>query len=152
MRYSVDTFELKEHFILLRARGYSFDRLTKELGKSKQTLVNWAREFEEEIANAKNIELDSLNERFFLTKQAKIEAFGTLLSKIKNEIESRDLSEVNTDKLLDIFLKYHLALETERVEPSFRSSSEIKGAKRDRQTLDKLLGESTIDRGELEAV
>ena len=149
----MEPIELKEKFILLRAKGYSFDRIAKELGKGKQTLVNWSRELEEEIANLKSIEIEALNERFFISKQHKIEVFGELLSKIKGEIEERDLHDVPTDKLMDLFLKYYTLLEAERIEPKFKSSGEINEAKSDKEALDRLVGSTrSSDSKKLKAV
>ena len=130
--------ELKEEFILMRAQGWSFDRIAIKLRKSKQTLINWSRELDEEIANLRAIELESLNERFFLSKQAKIAVFGEILQKIRNEIDSRDLSSVATDKLLDLFLRYHSTLEEEHIEPRFKTSAEVSSAKKDRADFDRL--------------
>jgi hypothetical protein len=149
----MESSELKEKFILLRAKGYSFDRLAKELEKSKQTLVNWSKEFEEEIANLKNMEIEALNERFYLSKQHKIQAFGEILDKIKSEVSTRDLSDVPTDKLMDLFLKYYTLLEVERIEPRFKSSSEIGETKEDKAALDRLIGSTGVQtHGELKAV
>ncbi len=130
--------ELKEKFILLRAKGYSFDRLTKELSKSKQTLINWSKEFEEEIANLKNIELEALNEQYFLSKEKKIEVFGKSLSNILREIEKRELSDVPTDKLMELFLKYYTMLESERTTPKFKSSSDINESKAEKEIFHRL--------------
>lgn len=144
---------IKEKFITLRAQGMSFDRLARELGKSKQTLVNWSKELEEEIANLKSMELEALNEQFFLSKQHKIRAFGEVLAKLKTEIDARDLSQVPTDKLMDLFLRYYAVLEAERIEPKFRSSSEIDEAKEDKAALDTLVGAAGArEHGELKAV
>jgi hypothetical protein len=143
--------ELKEKFIVMRAKGMSFDRIAKELGKCKQTLVNWSKELEEEIANLKNIEIEALNEQFYISKQHKIQAFGEVLNKIRGEINARDLSEVPTDKLMDLFLKYYALLEADRIEPKFRSSSEIREAKHDKASLDTLVGAAGAH-GELKAV
>jgi hypothetical protein len=117
--------ELKERFIILRAKGYSFDRISKELNKAKQTLVNWSRELEEEIANARALELESLYEQFFLTKQKKIEVLGEVTTAIRGELERRDFSDVPTDKLLDLFSKYLVLLQGEYIEPRFRTDYEI---------------------------
>lgn len=136
----METREVRERFILLRAQGWSFERLAKELGKAKQTLVNWSKQYEEEIANLKAVELESLNERFFLSKQAKIQAFGEVLERIRREIKVRDLSDVPTDKLMDLFLKFYVLLETERVEPRFKTSTEITDSKKDKAALDRLIG------------
>lgn len=149
----MEPIELKEKFILLRAKGYSFDRIARELGKNKQTLVNWSREFEEEIANLKSMEIEALNERFFISKQHKIEVFGELLNKIKAEIEERDLQEVPTDKLMELFLKYYTLIESERIEPKFKSSCEINETKSDKEALDRFVRSTRLsDSKKLKAV
>jgi len=138
----MESTELKEKFICLRAQGFSFDRISKELGKSKQTLVNWSREFDEEITNLKGIELEALNEQYYLSKRRKIEVLGETLNKLKSELDKRDLTDVPTDKLMDLFLKYYTLLEVERVEPTFRSSAEIQESKENKAELDRLVGVS----------
>lgn len=139
----METSELKEKFILLRAKGYSFDRIAKELGKSKQALVNWSKDFDEEISNLKNMELEALNEQYYLSKRRKIEVLGEFLNKLKAEMDGRDLTLVPTEKLMDLFLKYYSVLETERVEPTFKSSEEIRTSKTDKAALDYLIGEES---------
>ena len=128
----------KEEFILLRARGLSFEKISKTLHKSKQTLVNWSRELEEEISNLKSMELEALNEEYYLAKENKIRLFGDLLKKIKTELEGRDLSDISTDKLMDLFLKYYAVLEAEKADPVFRSSEEMYEAKSDKRALQRL--------------
>lgn len=135
----MESSALKEKFILLRAKGMSFDKIAKELGKAKQTLVNWARELEDEIAGAKAIELEALAEQFYLTKQAKIKTLGEILSGLKEEIHSRSLAEVPTEKLLDLFTKYYALLETEYVEPRFKSEDERAESREDQDHLDLLV-------------
>ena len=54
----METTELKERFIELRAKGWSFDRIAKELGKAKQTLIDWSKDLQDEIANCKALELE----------------------------------------------------------------------------------------------
>ena len=49
----METTELKERFIDLRAKGWSFDKIAKETGKAKQTLIDWSKELQDEIANRK---------------------------------------------------------------------------------------------------
>jgi hypothetical protein len=136
----MNTSDVKEKFIELRAKGYSYERISKELGKCKQTLVDWAKKYEEEIANLKSMELEALNEKYFLQKQRKIEVFGESLKAIQKELSSRDLREVPTDKLMDLFLKYFSYLEAEKIEPSFKTTGEIDTIKKDKLSLDRLLG------------
>lgn len=128
----------KEKFIELRAKGWSFDRIAKELGRAKQTLIDWSKELQEEIANRKALELDALYETYYLQRENRLQMFGAMLTKIKEEVESRDLTDVATDKLLDLFLKYNSQVKEEIVEPIYKSSQELTEEKEDRELLDAL--------------
>lgn len=128
----------KENFIQLRAKGFSFDRIAKELKTSKQTLIDWSKELQEEIANRKALELEALYENFYLLKEYRLRNFGNLLNKIEKELQARDFSEVATEKLLELFLKYNSQLKEEIVEPTFRSSQELKEEEEARELLDVL--------------
>ena len=134
----MDTTELKERFIELRAKGWSFDKIAKETGKAKQTLIDWSKELQDEIANRKALELEALYESYYLLKENRLQTFGEMLTKIKTEVERRDLSDVPTDKLLDLFLKYNNQVKEEIVEPIFKSSDVIDEERRDRELLDEL--------------
>jgi hypothetical protein len=128
----------KENFIQLRAKGFSFDRIAKELKTSKQTLIDWSKELQEEIANRKALELEALYESFYLLKEYRLRNFGSLLNKIEKELQARDFSEVATEKLLELFLKYNSQLKEEIVEPTFRSSQELQEEEEARELLDVL--------------
>ena len=128
----------KERFIELRAKGWSFDKIAKETGKAKQTLIDWSKELQDEIANRKALELEALYEKHYLLKENRIETFGVLLRKLKDEVMSRDLSDVPTDKLLDLLLKYNSQVKEEIVEPIYKSSQEIKEERQDRELLEEL--------------
>ncbi len=130
--------ETKEKFIELRAKGWSFDKIAKELGKAKQTLINWSKELEDEIANLKALELEALYEKHYLLKENRIETFGVLLRKLKDEVMSRDLSDVPTDKLLDLLLKYENQLKDEIITPIYKTSEEIKEDELDKELLNEL--------------
>jgi len=128
--------ETKGRFIELRARGLSFDKISKELKVSKQTLIDWSRGLQEEIRNLKAIELEALQEKYFLTKEKRIELFGERLKAIKEELDKRNLTDVPTCKLIELFLRYHRILKEEFV------PLELRG-KGDRLDLSELLGETT---------
>jgi transcriptional regulator len=134
----MELLETKQQFIELRAKGYSFDKIARELGKAKQTLVDWSKELQEEIASRKAIELEALYESYHLLKENRLQTFGAMLTKIKEEVERRDLSDVPTDKLLDLMLKYNSQVRDELVEPIFKSSQELKEEKADRDLLNEL--------------
>ncbi len=134
----METIETKRRFIELRAKGYSFDKIAKELGKAKQTLLDWSRELDQEIAQAKALELDSLYESYNLYKEARLKTLGEILSKLKKEVDNRDLTDLPTDRLLDLFLKYEGVVKESLVEPVFKSSREIEEEKEDRLLLEEL--------------
>ena len=125
----METNEKKEKFIQLRAKGYSFDKIAKKLQMSKQTLIDWNKELEEEISNFKAMELELLYEKYYLTREQRLQTFGQMLSRLKDEIDIRDLSEIPTEKLLDLFLKYNEKVKEELIEPKFQDSNEIKEKK-----------------------
>ena len=132
----MDSIDLKERFIEMRAKGYSFDRIAKELGKAKQTLIDWSKELQEEIANLKALELEALYEKYFLLREARLQTFGDMLTKIKKELDKRKLSEVPTEKLLELLLKYNTLIKEDYIEPRFKSSQEIAEERTDRELLD----------------
>ena len=136
----METLDVKKSFIELRAKGYSFDKIAKELGKAKQTLIDWSKELQEEIANVKALELEALQEEFYLAKEDRLKRFGGMLKQLRDEVENRDLSDVPTDKLLELYLKYNTQVKEEIIEPVFKSSEEIQEQEDERRLLDQLTG------------
>jgi len=135
----MELLQTKERFIELRAQGWSFDKIAKELGKAKQTLIDWSKELQDEIANRKALELETLYEKYYLLKEHRLETFGGLLGKLKEEVVKRDLSDLPTDKLLELFLKYNTQIKDEVVEPSFKSSQELIEERMDKELLEELI-------------
>lgn len=117
--------DLKAQFIELRARGWSYVRISRKIKVSKSTLSNWRAELEEEIASQRAIELDALQEKYFLAKEARIKMLGELLKRISKEMAGRDLADIPTDKLLELQLKVYKELLEEYVETRPLSSQEI---------------------------
>ncbi|MCX5645107.1 MAG: transposase [Phycisphaerae bacterium] len=113
--------EQKHRFVVLRAKGYSYARIVRELGVSKGTLTAWNAELEAEIAKARAMELEALQEEFFLLKEGRIRLIGEQLKAIQIEIGKRDLAKVNTDKLLELQLRYFGELKGEYVETGQRT-------------------------------
>jgi transposase-like protein len=117
--------EVKQQFVELRAKGYSYRKIARKLDVSIGTLSNWSQELEGEIATLKAEELDALYERYYMTKQQKITQLGRQLKAIQQELRSRDYSDIPTEKLLDMELKVYEALEEEKVELRPLSRQEI---------------------------
>jgi transposase-like protein len=118
--------EQKSRFIHLRAKGNSYARIAKELGVSKGTLLNWNTELEANIAQARSIELEALQEEFFLLKEGRIRLLGEQFKAIQVEISKRDLSKVKTDKLMEFQLRYFGELKEEYVKTGERTRIDTK--------------------------
>ncbi len=105
--------EEKHEFIKLRAEGKSYDDISAELGISISTCKKWGKELESQVSALKEEELKKLYEAFSMSKKARIERLGGVLSKIDEALEKVDFSKVPAEKLLDYKLKYTQALKEE---------------------------------------
>lgn len=134
----METTATKQKFITLRAQGYSFDKIAKQMKKSKAVLIDWAKEFEEEISNLKALELEALYEKHYLLKEHRLKSLGSLLKKAEAELEKRDFTEIPTDKLIDVYAKLSGIAQEQVTEPSFKSSGDIAEDKANRRLIDEL--------------
>ena len=118
--------EQKSRFIHMRAKGLSYAKIAKELKVSTSTLSNWNQELLEEIAQAKAIEIEALQEEYFMLKEGRIRLLGGQLKTIQKEISGRDLSKVSTEKLMELQLRYFGELKTEYVANAAGNKTGIK--------------------------
>mgnify|MGYP001565353436 CR=1 FL=1 len=109
----MEDLSVKEKFIELRGMGRSFDSIAKELSVSKQTLINWSQQFSVEINNFKALELDALREKYLLSRKAKVEMFGEMLNRLKEEFLKRDFSSIPPKDLFESIMKLCTVLEKE---------------------------------------
>ena len=99
------TNENIETFIELRAMGHSFRKISEKMNISENTLIQWAKDLNTAIANRQEIIFEDLRDKYAMTKRAKIQAFGELLGKIRDEISLREnLSDVPSEKLIRLFI------------------------------------------------
>lgn len=117
--------ECKTKFVELRAQGFSLRNCAKQLKKSPATLSNWDRELEGEIARLKAVEMEALYEQYGLVKKKRIEMVGAQIVAITDELKGRKLSDIETDKLLDMLLRYLNQADREYVEPVFLSDNDV---------------------------
>ncbi len=117
--------ETKNRFIELRAQGYSFQRISEELQVSKPTLIDWSKEFQLEVKNARAIEMEALQEKCLALKEHQIRLFGEILQKVKVELDKRDFSLLNTGQLIDAMLKLSKVLRDESIITVFTREEEF---------------------------
>lgn len=128
----------KRSILEYRAKGYSYAKIAQETGVAKQTAVDVCKENEEAIATLQALELEELYETHAITAKERITAHANLLSRIRTEIEGRDLRDVPTEKLIDLYLKTSSALKEEVITPNFQTSKEQERDRKEREYLDRL--------------
>lgn len=91
--------ETKEQFIELRAKGWSYDRIAKELQTSKQTLFKVEQGIHLRNSQPSAIELQAFQKRYYLLKEKRFELFRDKVQTIKDELDRRDLKDIPAEKL-----------------------------------------------------
>lgn len=97
--------EVRDQFVELRAQGMSFASIAERLGVSKTTLIGWSKDMREDVANLRQIHLESLREKYRLGTERRMELFAKQLDAVEGEIAKRDLATVPTERLFDILAK-----------------------------------------------
>lgn len=108
----VHTLEVKDQFIELRAKGHTFADIAEQLNVSKPTLIEWSKEFQTEIGNSKALEMESLQEKYYASWKQRLEFTGDQFSRLKEELENRNFSDMSTKELLEVSLKFQGQLQT----------------------------------------
>lgn len=137
MGRSIDA-DKKRRILEMRAKGLSYSRIAEEADVAKQTAINVCKDQEEEIATLEAIELEELYETHKITKRERIVAHASLMAKIKAEIDSRNLTDVPTEKLIDLYLKTSSTLNEEIIEPTFQTTEEQERDRRERNLITSL--------------
>ena len=117
----MNDIETKLACFKLRAQGKSLATIADTVGVRRQTVANWLKQYQEEVENLRQIELDALREACWMTTQARIERLSARLEHITAELDKRDFSEVPTAKLAELELKTRAELAREFAEPRIRS-------------------------------
>ena len=116
--------KVKLRIIEIRADGLSYAKIAEEAGVAKQTAVDVVKESIDEVATLQAIEMEALFDSSRVNLRGRVEQLSALQSRLREEIESRDLSEVPTDKLITLFIKTTDALKAEVYSPEAKSTSE----------------------------
>lgn len=130
--------DTENRIIELRARGKSYSTIASELKIGKQTALDVCKKYKEQIATLQALELEQLYEEQRITSQERITAIASLMHRVREEIDRRDLTQVPTEKLIDLYLKQASTLKEEIIEPNFQSSEEQARDRQEREYLDRL--------------
>lgn len=118
---------IREQFVELRASGLSYEKIARKLKISKQTLIEWGKQLEIQVRNLRAIELETLREKYAMSKKAKIKFYGERLRAIRKEFEGRDLKDLSSDRLFHLLQECSVALENETVGASVFAKEEPPG-------------------------
>ncbi len=114
----------RRKFMQLRAEGLSFEKIARKTGISKNTLLSWSRKYESEIAELKAGRLEALREQYCLSVEAKVQMWGQIVNEIRPALTGRRLSNVTSEKLLDMLIKAQGKLEQAYIDPESNSENE----------------------------
>lgn len=106
----------KEQFVILRAEGLSFSRISEKLGISKSTCTKWERELTDRIRAAKEDRLTDLYTLYRIGKEAHITKLGETLKRIDEAIDEADLKRIPAEKLLKLKLEYEERIQALRTD------------------------------------
>lgn len=104
-------------FIQARAEGKSYSTITKELGIAKATCSSWEKSFKEDIDAMRQERLEELYTAYSMKREARIESLGSILQEIDTALADKLFRCMDTEKLLELKLKYMRALKEEYKEP-----------------------------------
>jgi len=97
--------ETKKKFVELRALGHSFDNISSEINVSKPTLIEWSKKFGKDISELETTMMQDLHLQYKISKEARKQILGCQILAIIDELRSRDLKGVRTEKLMDMLVK-----------------------------------------------
>ena len=124
------TQKIKLRVIELRAEGLSFAKI------AKQTAVDIVRDNIDEVTTLQAVEMEALIDAERVNQRGRIEQLSALHSRLRQEIEQRDLSEVPTEKLINLFINTSETLKGEVTTPVVRSTEEQESDRRSRNLTD----------------
>ena len=94
-----------EQFLELRGvQRKSFDSISKELGVSKQTLINWSVRHRVDLQNIRAAKFENLLKDLKLSRYERVKYYAGLYNKLKEELDKRDLNDLPTGKLYNLLM------------------------------------------------
>jgi len=115
------TVEQKEQFVILRAKGFSFDKIAEKLDISKPTLIKLQGELLEQVKKQQYFEMENLLEHYSVMRINRFERNTRLLNSVLTELESKveeqELSELSIPELLKLAEKLEQSISQDTDKP-----------------------------------
>lgn len=113
----------QQKFIILRADGISFDKISDDLKVSKPTLIQWSKLFQDDIRALQFEAFIKIKESYSNTTLKRYENTLKQLEKIEDYILEVDLSET---KVTDLFkIKNSLVSQLDSIEKRVKGNPQI---------------------------
>ena len=100
--------ETKMAFVLQRAQGKSFAKIADDLGVSKQTLIKWQGDLDNQIREQEYFEIQNITETYAVTRRQRFgvtaKLLGAVLAELTRRADTEQLAEMTTDKLVNLAL------------------------------------------------
>ena len=95
-------------FVMQRAQGKSFDKIADDLGITKQTLIKWQGELFAQIREQEFYEVQAITEAYAVTRRQRFDATAkalhAVLAELSRRIDTDQLADLPTDKLVNLAL------------------------------------------------
>jgi transposase len=94
-----------EGFIKYRAEGLSIESAAGKVGISKRTGLKWEQKHADIIEGLKEQGINAVAEQFRVSREKRLVRLASFLDQIDTELETRDLSKVDTVDIIAMKLK-----------------------------------------------
>lgn len=118
----------KLQIISLRAQGYSYNKIAEEVKVSKQTVIDVARAERKEIDTLLSTDMEAPFEAHQINLKGRLDQLSTLQRRLLEEIKNRDLSDLPTKDLINLYLSTSKSIKEEVFAPEILPSSEQESA------------------------
>lgn len=95
-----------EKFLELRMKGMSYRRIAEEIAVSVTTLKAWGVKWNSEIKALAASRFGVFVDEYLIDIRSRLELRGQQIERLRDELEKRDLSDIETGELLRLFIRY----------------------------------------------
>lgn len=118
------TLEQKQNIVVLRAMGWSYHNIATEIGVSKETAIKHCYEDNDKVLWVRQELLEEVVSKARLLLKDRLESLGELVGKVREELASRNLTEVSTLSLVRMYCDLLKTYQNQNVVLSKLSSRE----------------------------
>ena len=113
---------LQEQVVTLRADGATYSEIAERTALPVQEFIDLSAEESYKVSTLRAVRMETLITTQRVDHRGRIEQLSHLQSRLREELERRDLSDLPTDKLVTLLLKTSEALKGEVTTPEILSS------------------------------